>query len=423
MHDRAIVPAPLPQEVTGVAASARERSPDPWPTELDVRELLAQGWRPTPFHEYVLKIHSRCNLACDYCYMYEMADQGWRRQPRRMAVPTVERVAERIAEHARAHGRSRVEVVLHGGEPLLVGHDHLRTTAQLLRKATEPDVLAALSIQTNGVLIDDQYLDLFDELGIRVGVSIDGAERDHDRHRRRANGRGTHAEVDAGLRLLTAPAYRHLFSGLLATIDLESDPVGTYEALLDYDPPGIAFLLPHGNWDAPPPGWDPEGRGYGDWLIALFDRWYHAPRRETDIRMFHDIIRMLLGSHSRTESIGLSPAALVVVETDGSIEQVDSLKSAYEGAAGTRLHTFTHPFDDALYLPSTAARQIGARALAPQCRDCPVHRVCGAGLYPHRYRAGTGFRNPSVYCQDLYRLITHVHRAVSADVARIREDM
>ena len=37
--------------------------------------------------------------------------------------------------------------------------------------------------------------------------------------------------------------------------------------------------------------------------------------------------------------------------------------------------------------------------------------ICGGGLYPHRYRHGEGFRNPSVYCDDLMRLITHVRRA------------
>ncbi|MEU9838708.1 hypothetical protein AB0C69_05725, partial [Actinomadura sp. NPDC048032] len=35
-----------------------------------------------PFREFILKIHSRCNLACDYCYVYEMGDQSWRDQPR-----------------------------------------------------------------------------------------------------------------------------------------------------------------------------------------------------------------------------------------------------------------------------------------------------------------------------------------------------
>ncbi|WP_442789820.1 FxsB family cyclophane-forming radical SAM/SPASM peptide maturase [Nocardiopsis sp. EMB25] len=388
---------------------------------MDVEDLLARGWRPTPLREFVLKVHSRCNLACDYCYMYEMADQGWRDQPRRMARPVVERVAERIAEHARAHGRGRVDVILHGGEPLLVGLDHLRHTVQALRKANEPDVHVDLRLQTNGVLLDTHFLDLFDELGVRVGVSVDGTEEDHDRHRRRANGHGTHAEVRAGLELLGSPRHRHLMSGLLATVDLESDPVATYEALLEFDPPTVDLLLPHGNWDTPPRGWTPDGAAYGSWLVAVFDRWYHAPERETNIRLFNEIIRLVLGRPSRTESVGLSPAALVVVETDGSIEQVDSLRSAYDGAAATPLHTLTHTFDETLYLPSVAARQIGVRALSATCAACPLARVCGGGLYPHRYRSGSGFRNPSVYCRDLYRLISHVRATVAADVARLRE--
>ncbi|WP_239642991.1 FxsB family cyclophane-forming radical SAM/SPASM peptide maturase [Nocardiopsis alkaliphila] len=403
-----------------MARSTEPEGHPEWPDDMDVDELLGQGWRPTPFREFILKIHSRCNLACDYCYMYEMADQGWRSQPRRMARATIDRVAARIAEHARAHGRDRVEIVLHGGEPLLVGPDHLRHVAESLRKACEPDVRATLRMQTNGVLIDDHYLDLFEEFGIRVGVSIDGAPQDHDRHRVRANGRGTHAEVRAGIERLNTRG-GHLLAGLLTTVDLDADPVTTYEHLLTYAPPGVDFLLPHGNWDEPPPGWSPTEPHYGAWMATVFDRWYGALERETNIRMFNEIIRLVLGGRSRAESIGLSPAALVVVETDGSIEQVDSLKSAFEGAARTPLHTFTHPFDDALYLPSVAARQIGARALSDTCAACPLAKVCGGGFYPHRYRSGSGFANPSVYCADLDHLITHIHRTVAADVARLRK--
>jgi len=72
-------------------------------------------------------------------------------------------------------------------------------------------------------------------------------------------------------------------------------------------------------------------------------------------------------------------------------------------------------------LPSIAARQIGERALSPQCQACEVRRVCGAGLYPHRYRPGTGFANPSVYCLDLFRLIKHIQHAVGDDIAAVRD--
>jgi uncharacterized protein len=392
-----------------------------WPETINVRDLLEEGWRPTPFHEFVVKVHSRCNLACDYCYMYEMADQGWRGQPRRMPRPIVDAVARRIAEHARANLLPRVEVTLHGGEPLLAGVEHLRYAVTTIRAAAAPDVRVDFNIQTNGVLLDPVFLDLFDEFDVSVGISMDGDEAGHDLHRRRADGQGSYQAVRAGLDLLTSPPYRHLFGGLLSAIDLRNDPVTTYEALLACNPPGMNFLLPHGNWDAPPPGRLPGSAApYGDWLVAVFDRWYGAEVRETRIRLFSEIIRLLLGRPSNSEAVGLSPVALVVVETNGRIEQVDTLKSAFEGAAGTALHVSRDPFDTALMLPSIAARQIGHRALAQECRSCPVQRVCGGGLYPHRYRAGSGFLNQSVYCHDLLRLITHIHATVARDVAALR---
>jgi uncharacterized protein len=398
-----------------VAGWTNERE---WPMDLDVEGLLEEGWRPTPFRQFILKIHSRCNLACDYCYMYEMADQGWRFQPRYMAPETIDRIARRIADHVRAHGLAEIDLILHGGEPLLAGTNAIRHAVTAIRSAAGAGVTVNAHVQTNGVLLDPEFLRLFDELDIRVGVSLDGDERGHDLHRRHADGRGSHAEVRAGLRRLTAPAYRRLFGGLLSTVDLRNDPVATYEALLDFAPPAVDFLLPHGNWDEPPPGLVPADPAtpYGDWLVAVFDRWYGVPVRETRVRLFGEIIRLLLGGSSRTESVGLSPVAMAVVETDGSIEQVDTLKSAYEGAAATGLHVTRDAFDAVLLLPSTAARQIGERALSERCGSCEVRRICGGGLYAHRYRSGSGFANPSVYCEDLIRLIAHIRTVVARDL-------
>jgi uncharacterized protein len=392
-----------------------------WPATLSVPDLMADGWRPTPFRQFVLKVHSRCNLACDYCYVYRHADQGWRAQPTRMSVPTLTAAAERIATHARAHRLPSVQVVLHGGEPLLAGRGYLAGAVRLLRRVAAPDVDVVVGLQTNGTLLDPEFLAEFRAGGVRVGVSVDGAAAGHDRHRRYASGTGSHAPVAAALRLLARPENRPIYAGLLCTVDPANDPVATYRALLDHDPPAVDFLLPHGNWSAPPPGRtpDPEQTPYADWLIAAFDEWYAEPVLPTRVRLFEEIIHLLLGGGSATEAVGLTPTSMVVVETDGSIEQSDMLKSAYPGAAVTGLHVARDPFDAALRLPSIAARQLGAAALGEECRRCPVRRVCGGGLYPHRYRAGTGFRNPSVYCADLYRLIGHIRARVAADVGRL----
>lgn len=388
-----------------------------WPSTLNVQALLADGWKPVPFQEFVIKIHSRCDLSCDYCYMYEMADQSWRDQPRRMSPDIAKHVAARIGEHARFHRLPRITLVLHGGEPLLAGPELIEQLVTATRQEAGSAVSVEASVQTNGVGLSNAYLDLFNRLGVRVGVSLDGNAQDHDRHRRFASGRGSYAAVSAGLKRLIDSPYRSLFRGLLCTIDLRNDPIATFEAVADFEPPAIDFLLPHGTWATPPPGRIPDApeTPYADWLIQIFDRWYRAP--EPPVRLFEDIMHLLLGGTSSAEMIGLSPSRIIVIETDGSIEQVDTLKAAYQGAAGTGLDVVHDPLDTALLVPGIAARQLGPRALSAQCRVCQLQRVCGGGQYAHRYQSGTGFANPSVYCPDLMRLITHIRRTMQNDIS------
>jgi uncharacterized protein len=369
------------------------------------------GWRPTPLREFVLKVHQRCNLACDYCYVYELADQSWRDRPALMSPAVWRAAAGRIADHVARHGLTGVTVVLHGGEPLLAGPDRLARLITDVRAAV-PD--AEVRLQTNGVLLDEPMLDLLTAHRVGIGVSLDGAPSDHDRRRRHRDGRGSHDAAARALALLGSPRYRPSYAGLLCTVDPGTDPVATYEALLAYAPPAVDLLLPHATWAAPP-------APVAEWLIAVFDRWYAAPRRETAVRLFEDVMSLLLGGPSRSEHVGLTPVAVAVIESDGAIEQVDALKAAYPGACATGLDVFSATFDDALAHPGLTARQIGAAALCGSCRACPVHRVCGAGHYAHRYRPGTGFRNPSVYCADLRRLIGHVRDRMATDLAGLRD--
>ena len=387
-----------------------------WPATLDVTALTAGGWSPVPFREFIVKVHSRCDLACDYCYMYEMADQSWRDRPRRMSAEIASLTAMRIGEHARAHHVTPVTLVLHGGEPLLAGRDLISHLVTSVCRETGPRVRVDIAVQTNGVGLDDSYLRLFGDLGVRIGVSVDGAAEDHDRHRRFPSGRGSYKAVAAGLGRLNSAPYRDLFSGILATVDLRNDPITTYKALADFGAPKVDFLLPHGTWDSPPPGRVPGAPDtpYADWLIRLFDYWYPAP--EPGIRLFEEIMHLILGGASPAETVGLSPSTLVVIETDGAIEQGDALKAAYPGAPETGLHVSRDPLDKALLLPGVVARQLGARALSAQCQACHLMQVCGGGLYAHRYRSGAGFCNPSVYCPDLIKLIGHIHDTVQRDL-------
>ncbi|MFI5956483.1 FxsB family cyclophane-forming radical SAM/SPASM peptide maturase [Cryptosporangium sp. NPDC051539] len=395
-----------------------------WPAQLlDVGALTRDGWRPEPFGEFVVKVHSRCNLACDYCYMYEMADQSWRSQPAVMSDRVMEQVCFRIAEHAATHQLDVVSIVLHGGEPLLAGATAIRRFIRLAREVAAP-TRVEFGVQTNGILLTREFLDLFGEYGVRIGVSLDGDEAGQNRHRRYANGRDSYDRVAAGLRLLTSDEYRPLFSGLLCTIDVDNDPLATYREMAGWGPPKVDFLLPHGTWETPPPRRtpDPSSTPYADWLIPIFDHWYSGARPAPRVRMFSAIIRLLLGRAAASEHVGLGPIRLLVVETDGTLQQVDTLKSAYAGGPDTGLTVAANALDDALLHPSIVARQIGVEALGPACRSCSLRDVCGGGDYPHRYRAGSGFRHPSVYCPDLMRLITHVKDRVRVDLVVARKE-
>jgi uncharacterized protein len=409
--------------VDGLTLQPRPTTTEEWPQDLlDIDDLFHRGWRPQPFRQFVLKVHSRCNLACTYCYVYRSPDQTWRLRPTRMSEATVRHTARRVAEHVRTHQLQRVEIALHGGEPLLVGDTFLDLLAQEFASALPVGAELSISVQTNATLLDEAMLDSLAQNGIRVGVSLDGGPDVHNARRGRPAGGGSYDDVRRGLTLLASPPYRHLFAGLLCVVDPSSDPVATYDHLAAWEPPVLDFLLPHANWSAPPrrAGAGASGVSYAGWLITAFDRWYGAPRCETSVRLFDEIIRGVLGQPSRIESVGLSPVGHIVVETDGTIEQVDALKSAYHGAAYTGLHVRDDPFDTALLTPHVAARQIGVAALADQCQRCDVRDICGGGYYPHRYLSGDGFRNPSVYCEDLGDLIRHVRRRVREDLAQIR---
>ncbi|WP_208298721.1 radical SAM/SPASM protein FxsBH, inactivated beta-hydroxylase extension form [Streptomyces liangshanensis] len=377
-----------------------------------------------PFREIVLKVHSRCDLACDHCYIYEHADQSWRTRPKVISDEAISWTALRLAEHAKTHALPSVSVILHGGEPLLAGPARLRQVCAELTAALDGIAALDLRVHTNGLQLSPRYLDLFDEFGVRVGISLDGDRTANDRHRRYADGRSSHPQVLKAVALLREERYRHLDLGLLCTIDAANDPLAVYDALAALDPPRIDFLLPHATWDDPPPRPDGSPTAYADWLLTIFDRWQEQGR-PMPVRLFESVLSTLGGGPSLTESLGLAPTDLVVVETDGSLEQVDSLKSAYDGAAATGFDVFAHTFDEVAAHPGVRTRQLGLAGVSETCRQCPVVRSCGGGLYTHRYGSGAasgpgagpaGFDRTSVYCADLEALIRGIESRTAAAI-------
>lgn len=370
-----------------------------------------------PLYTFLLKVASRCNLACDYCYVYFSADQSWHERPRFMSDEVVERLAERISEHAAVHCLPEVQIVLHGGEPLLLGGERLARLVDRLRARIPIPI--TVGVQTNGTLLDEKLLHWLAPRKVKFGISLDGT-RDMNRRRVFHNGRPSFDHAIAGIEILRRIA-PELWAGLLVVVDLNHEPEVLYRFLVGLAPPSIDLVLPdHHHVNPPPrPAGDLRKDAYGRWLSVVFDAWYRdAP--EFRIRYFEEILKLLLGGRSELETIGAAPADLVVVETDGQIEPVDTLKTAGRHVTDIGLDIFRHSFEDAIRHPAILSRMGRSATLCHECRACPEVDICGGGYIPHRYGADGQFLHPSVYCEDLRFLISHIREKVRPDLAHAR---
>jgi uncharacterized protein len=391
---------------------------------LEVKEMLELQTAPAevaetivPFHTFLWKIASRCNINCTYCFVYNSADSLWREQPRFMSEKIARQTALRIREHCEYHNKTDIAITFHGGEPLLGGLKHLRMLVSVIEEIL-PDLKIHLGMQSNGLLFTEEIGDFCLEKKIKIGISLDGPPEINDIYRVDHQGRPTSAKLEEKLKLITSPKYKNLFAGFLCVMNPEVDPIAVTDYLLSYAPYSFDLLFPLNHHSNPPIGkqQDINATPYGDWLIKSFDYWA-AQKTETSIRIFRAIMNLLFNRPTLVESLGLSVVDLIVVEANGEIEAVDSLKSTYEGATKLGFNIFENDFNTVASHFAVRSRQKGAQSLCAKCQACPVVKVCGSGYVPHRYSTENGFDNPSVYCADLEKIIRHIHSYITRELA------
>jgi uncharacterized protein len=142
-------------------------------------ELLVM--QPPPF----------CNISCDYCYLAHRSDT------RRMPLEIVETAFRAVRASGLLSGA--LSVVWHAGEPLTAGPTFYRDSFRIANEVLGKHADVSHCLQTNGILINDRWCELFAEWRVNVGVSLDGPAPLHDRHRTTRDGRPTHARVMKGI--------------------------------------------------------------------------------------------------------------------------------------------------------------------------------------------------------------------------------
>lgn len=359
----------------------------------------------TTIDTVLLKLASRCNLDCAYCYVYHMGDDAWRAQPKRISPLVVEATANRLGELAAAQNRS-FSIVFHGGEPLLVGAAQFASICATLRQKLPAS--CGLHVQTNGVLLSNDILTTCAQYDVGISISIDGPASVHDRYRVDHRGRASHRRVmTAVTRLRTHAAASSLFAGVLAVVDLASDPGEVYAFLKSTGAPSIDFLYRDGNHDALPLGKASlVSSEYGHWMGRLLEV-YLADRKPTRVRVLDDMLKLLLGGEARKEGVGINKYGILVIDTDGTVNKNDTLKSAAVGADQFAIEwsVLRDDLRDVVRSQEFETYHFSQSPAAPTCLTCSDLKVCGGGMPAHRWSRENALCNPSIFCADQRYLI------------------
>jgi len=265
-----------------------------------------------------------------------------------------------------------------------------------------------LAVTTNGLLIDHEWLDCFEQRNIAVAISLDGPAHVHDLHRRTFQGTGTHAAVERAARMLLSRDIRVI---ALAVCNPSYPP----KQYVDFfDQCGIAhfdIMIPDATMDDNPPS-------IATFYKGLLDLWLEANRdRPTvNIRIIGDMMTALLGNNSPTEGVGHNPVELCTVMTDGSVEAHDVLRIAGDGSTRATFNIFEHAIDEIRNEPQWKAARDASINLCEKCQQCKFMNACGGGYLPHRYSRQNGYDNPSVYCDDLYAMFENMQSVIEKQV-------
>ncbi|MEO0525932.1 MAG: radical SAM protein [Bacteroidota bacterium] len=363
---------------------------------------------------FVVKVASRCNLACSYCYMYFKEDQLWRKQPKFISRETVIHFSLRLKEHLERNPREKIMICLHGGEPLL--YPDLDFFLQIITETIGKDNVV-FSIQTNGTIIDEKRINLLHKYNVKIGVSMDGIKAIHDKTRVTHDGMGTYDSIISNIEKLRLKV-PNLLGSVLQVINPQIDPKEMLDTLESYRIPRSDLLFPDLNHDTK----DNRNKGQesiGQWLIEVFDLW--SERNETvHIRLFSTIIQLLLGVEEGTDLLGAYSKGVLMIETDGTYHIYDGLKTSYEGAGHLNYGVSDYPIHYAEKTTLAIAYREKASMACEKCLSCNLFAVCGGGNVLQRYSKENGFDNPSVYCTDLMMIINHIKTFLELKTTNLR---
>lgn len=377
---------------------------------------------PSGFHILAKPTGAICNLDCKYCFFLSK-EQLYPGSHFRMSDEVLESY---LRQYIQAQRGPEVEVAWQGGEPTLMGLDFFRRAVELAEQFKRPGQTVRYSLQTNGVLLNDDWCHFFKTHGFLLGLSLDGPQALHDAYRVDKGGHGTFDKVMRAARLLQAHAVD--FNILTTVHAANADyPLEVYRFLRDEVKTQFIQFIPiveRANTTGFQEGDTVTERSvkaeqFGRFLITIFDEWV---RRDVG-QVFVQTFDVALGNW-----LGAPPSLCIFSPTCGSalaMEHTGDLYSCDHFVEPKYLLGNIKDIPMIELVASDKQRQFGQdkKATLPRyCRECEVRFACHGECPKNRFiQTPDGEPGLNYLCAGYKAFFTHIDQPMRIMAQLIRQ--
>mgnify|MGYP006280898855 CR=1 FL=1 len=369
-----------------------------------------------PFNIMVFPNGPVCNVDCDYCYYLDKKDKLY--PDTNNFQMSEELLEEYIKQYIDAQPGPRVTFGWQGGEPTLRGLDFFKKAIELIEKYLPENWEYDNSLQTNGLLIDDEWAQFLSDNNFLVGVSIDGTARLHDTYRKDKKGQPTHARVMEGMK--TLQKHKVDYNILCVVNDVNAQhPVEAYNFFKKQGAEHVQFIpiveqLGEGKVSSR----SVSPRDYGKFLIGVFDEWVVNDLGNIFVQIFEQCVSAWAGQGTSlcvfNETCGLA----AVMEHNGDVYACDHFVfPEYKLGNIKRDH-----LSNLVY--SEKQRQFGNSKrddLSQKCRNCDYLFICHGGCIKNRTVETDAGDKINYLCDGYYQFFSYIDPYMQEIADRIKK--
>ena len=353
----------------------------------------------------IVKLTNACNLNCSYCYHRRDSNRNMRHS---LSLSDLDTMIRNLLQH----NEREAEFIWHGGEPLLTGLDTFAFIVERQKLHNTKNLLIRNSVQTNGTLLDDKYIQFFKENNFSIGISIDGPFDMHTAER------GTlPKEYQKILYAVDQLTEQNAKFGTLCVVGKQhiGNADRIFQMIQEHKIGNIGFLPCMVHTDgvvetdltiAP--------EEYAQFLIDLFELWIHSNTRGISIRNFDDCIRFYRGKEPKTCICSNVCDRYLTITPEGGIFLCDNFSSSKEHQVGILENGFDHIHEA---IPMQWMKQ--AMQSVPQgCDGCPYIKACHGGCKYYRWLVSGDMTQRQYYCGALKKFYQHVGQYFQHEVKK-----